>query len=258
MRGRLIEELAWPEVEAVFRAGWPALLPIGAAAKEHGRHLPLATDRLTALALGRAVAAELRVAVLPVVDFGYYPAFTAYAGSQSISPATFVALLVELMEGLAAQGARRIAILNTGVSTEAPVALAQGHMRDRHGLAVPAAYIRDLGRRTRAGMAQKLGGHADQAETAMMLAIAPDRVRMDRAAADYGGELAAPTTVFRSPARLTTDPAGGVDYSPTGARGDPALATRADGEALLAEMVAELVAGLRVAFPDIDALPDPL
>ena len=34
-------------------------------------------------------------------------------------------------------------------------------------------HIRDLGRRTRAGMAQKLGGHADQAETAMMLAIAP-------------------------------------------------------------------------------------
>ena len=256
MRGALVERLSWPEVAGLFRAGWPVLLPVGAAAKEHGRHLPMATDRIVADALARRVAERLPVAVLPTVAQGHYPAFVDYAGSQSLSAATFTRLICELLDGLVAQGARRIAVLNTGVSTEGPIAAAQREALERHALKVPAAHIRELGRSGRARLRQRLGGHADEAETAIMLVLAPELVRLERAAPDYGGELDAASTVFRVPARLSTDPAAGVDFSPTGARGDPTLATPALGAALLAEIVDRLVAGLRLAFPGVDALPD--
>ncbi|HXG80657.1 MAG TPA: creatininase family protein, partial [Sphingomicrobium sp.] len=124
LTGRFIEELTWPEVAEAFRADMPVVLPIGAAAKEHGHHLPMKTDWLLARALADGIAARLPVLIAPIVPFGYYPVFRTYPGSQHLSAGTFVRLLTELLEGYIDQGARRLAIVNTGVSTEAPIGLA--------------------------------------------------------------------------------------------------------------------------------------
>ena len=43
-RGLCVATAAWPEVGERLANGALAVLPIGAASKEHGRHLPLATD----------------------------------------------------------------------------------------------------------------------------------------------------------------------------------------------------------------------
>src|SRR5215831_19185474 len=119
--GAWLEDLTWPEAKARFAAGAVVVVPIGAAAKAHGPHLPLKTDALTARALAQRLFERLPAIAAPVVGFGYYPAFTAFAGSQHLSAATFKALLGELLAGLRAHGARRMVILNTGVSTEKPI-----------------------------------------------------------------------------------------------------------------------------------------
>ncbi|MBL8703820.1 MAG: creatininase family protein, partial [Rhodospirillales bacterium] len=77
-----LADMTWKEAEARFRSGAVVVVPIGAAAKEHGPHLPLDTDYRTAAELGRRIAERLPVVVAPVIGFGFYPAFTAYAGSQ--------------------------------------------------------------------------------------------------------------------------------------------------------------------------------
>ena len=66
MTGVWIEDLAWPEVEARFKAGALVLAPVGAIAKEHGHHLPMKTDWLVARELASRVAAALPVLVAPV------------------------------------------------------------------------------------------------------------------------------------------------------------------------------------------------
>ncbi|MGH7357932.1 MAG: creatininase family protein, partial [Candidatus Rokuibacteriota bacterium] len=53
MRGAFLEDLTWPEAGARIAAGAVIVLPVGAAAKEHGPHLPLRTDYLVARELGR-------------------------------------------------------------------------------------------------------------------------------------------------------------------------------------------------------------
>jgi creatinine amidohydrolase/Fe(II)-dependent formamide hydrolase-like protein len=55
--------------------------------------------------------------------------------------------------------------------------------------------------------------------------------------------------VFYTPVVFDGDPASGPDYSVSGVRGDPTLATREKGEAILADMARELVEGLRAIFP---------
>jgi creatinine amidohydrolase len=245
-RGVWLEDLTWPEAKARLDADAVVVVPIGAVAKEHGHHLPLKTDFLVATELARRIAEALPVLVAPVIGFGYYPAFNRYPGSQHLKAETFIALVGELLEKLIADGARRLVIINTGVSTEAPLNILVRDLLERTGVRIGLANLARLGAelRQREG-GQALGGHGDEWETATMLAIAPDRVRLDRAVPDYGEMQGHAETVIWEPARFTGEQGTGVDYSITGVRGDPTLATAAKGEALLAAMAKELIAGIR-------------
>jgi creatinine amidohydrolase len=251
MRGAFLEDLAWPEAAARLAAGAVVVVPIGAAAKEHGPHLPLKTDYLLARELGRRVADALPVLVAPVVSFGYYPAFAGYPGSQHLRSETFMALLTDVLGGFIRQGARRLAVINTGVSTEAPLRVVVRDLYAAHGVRVLTADLASLGRAVAPRLRQRLGGHADELETSLVLAIEPESVRMDRAEPDYGHAREAPRTVYYQPVVFDPDPASGPDWSRTGARGDPSLASRETGEAALAEMARELIDGLLALHPDL-------
>ena len=243
-KGDWIEDLAWPAVAERIAAGATVIVPIGARAKEHGHHLPMKTDYVLARALCQGIAERLPVLVAPVIDFGYYPAFANYPGSQHLRPETFIALLEDILEGLIRHGVREIAIVNTGVSTEGPVQIVARTMLARHGVRIAVADIRALGKAQRGLLEQSLGGHGDEHETSLMLAIEPACVDMSRARADYGNMREEPGTVFYRPAIFHDDPASGPDHSATGVRGDPTLATVAKGRATLAAMIDELVDGL--------------
>jgi len=249
MPGRFIEDLTWPEVAEAFKADVPVIVPIGAASKEHGHHLPMKTDWLLARTLADGIAARLPVLIAPIVPFGYYPVFQNYPGSQHLSADTFVRLLTELLDRLLDQGARRLAILNTGVSTEGPIGLATRAILERRGTRVGVADIRRLGRAADHLLAQETGGHADERETSIMLAIAPELVRMELAKRDYSRDPA--PGVFVTPTTMQSTDAGAADYSETGAFGDPTLASADKGRAFLDAMVGELVNGLVALFPDL-------
>jgi len=247
--GRFIEDLTWPEIAAAFQADIPVVLPIGAAAKEHGHHLPMKTDWLLARAFSAGIAARLPVLIAPVMSFGYYPVFRAYPGSQHLSAETFVRALTELLEGLLDQGARRIAIVNTGVSTEGPVGLATRGIFERRGIKIGVADIRRLGRTADRVLNQQFGSHADERETSVLLALAPELVRMDLARTDYGKEP--PAGIFATPTTMQSTDASAADYSETGAFGDPTLASAEKGRVILDAMIADLVAGLIALCPDL-------
>ena len=249
-KGVWLENLSWPEAKEKIDAGWPVILPIGAIAKEHGGHLPLNTDYLVARELATRIAAELPVIVAPIVTVGYYPAFVRYPGSQHLRPDTFQALLNDLLDKLLRDGVTSIAILNTGVSTEAPLRIVVREFYQRTGVRVLSADIAALGKRSRGLLQQRYGGHGDEAETSMILAIAPEAVRMAQAVVDYGHAESTPRTVFYVPTIFDADPATGPDYSVSGVRGDPTLASVDKGRAILAEMAEELIQGLRQSFPE--------
>ncbi|MEO1017101.1 MAG: creatininase family protein [Pseudomonadota bacterium] len=250
-QGVWLGDLTWPEAQTWFERQAPIVIPIGAAAKEHGHHLPLATDFIVAEHLAEALRQNLPVVIAPVVGFGYYPAFTGYSGSQHLKGSTYYALLWDLIEGFVTQGVTRIVVINTGVSTEATVENVCRDTLSHHGVRVAFSHIRVFGASTREDSEQKLGGHADEQETSVMLAIHPGRVYLDRAVPDYGTMLDQPGTVFQQPVNFKPDPESGPDYSVRGARGDPTLATVEKGERALAAMVERLVSGLTVLYPDL-------
>ena len=245
MTGVWLEELTWPEAKARFDSDAVVVIPIGAASKAHGAHLPLKTDALTARALAQRLVERLPVVAAPVVGFGYYPAFTGFAGSQHLGADTFRALMRELIASFTAHGVRRIALINTGVSTEKPldeVAAETGAL---------ALHMRLTGQAAEPLIEHREGGHADERETSIMLAIAPELVRMELAKRDYGREPA--LGVFVTPTTMQSTDANAADYSETGAFGDPTLASAEKGRAFLDVMIADLIEGLIAMFPDLQS-----
>lgn len=228
-----VECLSWDQVASRIASGASAILPVGAGAKEHGFHLPMNTDRIQAEALAARLADRIDALIWPTVNYGYYPAFSDYAGSCSLSAATFEALIQELTTALLGCGCPAVFVLDTGISTIAPVARALDRVAvDR----VLHLEIHD-GPRYKA-IAQILaqqghGSHADELETSLMLALKPDAVDMSRAEASpaIAREVSGPLT--------PSDPAS-PNYSRSGSFGDPTLATRAKGEALLSAMMDDL------------------
>lgn len=223
-----IAELTWDEVERLLAEGRPAILPIGAAAKEHGLHLPMNTDAIQAEWLADRLAEQTGALIWPAVTYGFYPAFTDFPGSISLSRETFIAMVRDIVSDIKHHGARHVFALDTGISTIAPVNEAISgltdvtHLRIHEGPAYKSAVASLRG--------QTFGSHADELETSRMLVIAPEQVNMNRAAATPKGPIHGPLTRVNAP---------------SGSYGDPTLATREKGEKLIAAMLEDLLAAMK-------------
>ena len=242
--GRHVALCTWREVEHCLGAGHVAVLPVGAASKEHGLHLPMASDWLQAEWLAARLVDRHPVLAWPILGYGHYPAFLEYPGSISVGRATFVSLVADVLRGIAGAGARACLVVNTGISTIAPLREALALVADATPMRTALANVGEGAayRRTRAGLErQRRGGHADQCETAVMLALAPEQVRMEQAVAADGVEM--------EPGPLRRHDPAARNHSPTGAYGDPTLASADDGRALLAAMLEDLDTGLRQLQP---------
>jgi creatinine amidohydrolase len=228
-----IERMHWDDVARRIKDCAVAILPIGAAAKQHGFHLPLNTDRIQAEWLAGQMAEKLDALIWPTLTYGHYPAFVEYAGSSSLSISTFEALVREVSGQILGSGCAKLLVLNTGISTLAPV--------DRALMRLASDRVRHLWihegprypRVARQLEEQSHGSHADELETSLMLALAPHLVDMTRAEAS-------PALKEEAPGALTPSDPNSPNYSRSGSYGDPTRATRAKGEALLAAMLDDL------------------
>ncbi len=228
----LLETLSWEEAEKILTPDTVVVIALGAESKEHGRHLQLNNDFLMAEYLKKRAleAAPQNTVVAPTINYSFYPAFLEYPGSTSLSMDTARAMITEIVHSLAHYGPRRFYILNTGISTIRPLAQAAADLAKDGILLRYTDLTRDdpVEKKVR----QSGGTHADEIETSMMLYIAPETVRMKKAARDLNPN---------QPGGLTRDPQGKGTYSPTGAWGDPTLATREKGQAVVESLVATIL-----------------
>lgn len=240
--GVLLEDLTWIEAEKRLGPATVVVIPIGAAAKEHGPHLRLKNDLLLADYFKKRVIASADVVVAPTVAYHHYPAFLEYPGSVSLRLETARDLMVDICKSLSGYGPRRFYALNTGVSTVKPLAAA-AELLGKEGIVLTYTDLGKVLGPIEAQIAQQEGGgHADEIETSMMLVIAPETVDMGKAVKDYDPRGTG----------LTRKPGGPGTFSPTGSWGDPTLATRAKGQIAVEGVVAALlrdIESLRASTP---------
>jgi creatinine amidohydrolase len=249
--GIRLEDVPWTDAEAALTPDTIVVLPLGAAAKEHGPHLKLRADLTLAEHLTRRVMAAATVTIAPTLTYHHYPAFLEYPGSTSLAFNTARDLTADVVRSLAQHGPRRFYVLNTGISTVRPLDAA-AKILAADGMLLHYTHLeKGIDGAVRSVQQQHGGTHADEIETSMMLYVDPSAVDMTKAVKDY-----APRSV---PFRLTRRQGGQGTYSPSGVWGDATLATREKGrvivDALVESILADIEALRRAPLPSATPLP---
>ena len=230
-KGCWLEQLSWLEAERLLNRKTVVVIPLGAAAKQHGPHLRLNNDALIANWLADKIVHRLPVVVAPLINASYYPAFVEYAGSISLRAETARDLLIDCCRSLASFGVASFYVLNTGVSTERPLTMAKQELEAegcRFEYLKLSEAFNSLDSKT---FEQEYGSHADEHETSLMLHIAPEAVDMSKAV-DDGAE---------GEGKLSRVKGGGI-WSKSGVYGQATLANASKGK-LVADALLECAVG---------------
>jgi creatinine amidohydrolase len=240
--GVYLADLAWPAAEQRLKSSAVVIIPFGAGAKEHGRHLPMNADHVVLSYLTDQAVAAHDVIVVPPVLHGWLPAFRGFPGTEIANAATFIDYMNELAQSLIRHGAQRILFLNTSITNASglPLAIVAREIRANQG--VPTLLISWDDLETEAAGAlleQERGGHADEGETSVNLYLQESMVDMAEAVTDYGNRPEKNYPGYKP--GLLAQNEGDAMHSETGAFGDPTLATAEKGEQILAIMTENLL-----------------
>jgi creatinine amidohydrolase len=175
-------EQAWPELAGLAGECEVGLVPVGAT-EQHGPHLPSGTDTIIASALCDAASRRTGAPVLPPVAIGCsYGHGTVLPGQLSHSPELLAVILREYAIWAASSGLTRLLYVNAHFGNVGALLAATDELRFRHpDLRAGIANWWALDPLVAAEMtADGDDVHANRAETALMIHIAPELVHLDR------------------------------------------------------------------------------
>lgn len=221
--------------------------PIGAI-EQHGPHLPLVTDALIAEEVARrgCEATDVDCFVLPTLSYGRSGEHRGFPGTVSLSTLTLMSVCMELGRSIADSGFRTLMFVNGHGGQPNVLETVARDIRADCGLQVVIATPMRYGVPSTVHLTDaEYGIHAGQAETSVMLALAPELVHLDMAERD--GELAGET--FAGTQVLTLEGATPTawlteDFSFSGVLGDPSQASVELGRDILDHWVAILAVAL--------------
>ena len=229
---RQLAYLTWKQVDALEKERTLLILPT-AAIEQHGHHLPLATDTLiNNLLLGNALKllpADAPVYTLPPVCYGKSNEHIGFPGTMSLSASTFMAVLRDLGASVKASGFKRLCLYNThGGNTSLDDVMARD-LRAEFGLRTfylggsGGASFPEISAQERA-----YGFHANEYETALLLAATPDLVHPSEYTVNYIADIEQPSALKPEFAPATFSWLT-RDIAPSGVMGDPRPATAENG-----------------------------
>jgi mycofactocin system creatininase family protein len=219
-------ECTWKEVAA--HPGRLLAVPLGST-EQHGPHLPLDTDTRVAVALAeRLAAARTDTLVAPALPYGSSGEHAGFAGTLSIGQEAVEQVILALARNLGEE-VRGLVLVSAHGGNAEPLARAarQAAWEHRPVLAWPEPAASGG-----PGGARSVDLHAGRSETSVMLHLAPELVRLDRAAP---GGPAGPEGLME---RLRNE--GVPAVSRNGVLGDPAGASAEEGAEILARLAADL------------------
>jgi creatinine amidohydrolase len=176
-----LAKMTSPEAAGALAGAEVALIPVGAT-EQHGPNMSLETDTAVAyrLALHTATALHPRAVVTPPLPYGVSYHHMSFPGTMTLSPETFQAVVLEVVESLRQHGVERFFIIDGHAGNQGALDVLMTKLRFQKE--IRAAYlfyftiVDDL---MREGAQTERWGHACEVETSMGLALQPDIVHRE-------------------------------------------------------------------------------
>ncbi|MDR1318623.1 MAG: creatininase family protein [Treponema sp.] len=235
-----INSLSWQDIDGMNLSESCYLLPI-ASLEQHGRHLPVGTDDFILRSVLDRLKEDNRITVpmllLPAIHYGNSREHLAFPGTVSLSNATIVSIVEDVLFSMKARNIKKLILLNShGGNT----ALLNAHIKEWKQKFSLSLFVINLwdspffdGVQPLIETPASLDIHAGEIETSILLEAMPALVHRDRIspAADC-------------PVRLKPYGDGwfSVDLSPgNGVLGAPSKASPEKGKKLLQYCVDRIV-----------------
>ena len=100
----------WMMMENYLQRDDRCVLPLGST--EQHSYLSLSVDSILAERIAVEAAEPLAVPVFPVLAYGITPYFSAFPGTITLKVSNYLAVVRDILDGLAQQGFRRIVLVN--------------------------------------------------------------------------------------------------------------------------------------------------
>jgi len=211
-----------------------AIIPVGSL-EQHGNHLPVSTDSLIAEYIARTVAEKVNAFVLPVISYGvsfeHKPMFNV-----SLRNSTLSTLICDACVSLSENRVKEIIILNCHHGNMGALQYIAHELHGRLPKDVRVHTIHYW------HLMNSEFDHAGEVETSLVLAIAPELVRMDRAMPN-SKKLSKLKAAYN-----TNVPGSFPKITGNGVWGDPRKATVAKGE----KWIKEITTGLLKTISELD------
>lgn len=198
-RERHLERMTWPEVADALAQGWTTVVVAVGATEQHGPHLPLSTDAERGTRLADLVARRVgKALVAPTIRVGCSDHHMDFPGTLTLRKETLRSICLDYATSLAGHGFRRLCFVPSHGGNFGPLGEMLEELDEAAGPGCGVEAYTDLegfldiwrgAVQESAGLGDRVGGHADVAESSEMLVIAPELVRRDRAEAGYGEEV---------------------------------------------------------------------
>lgn len=216
-----------------------AILPVGAV-EQHGPHLPLGTDTYAVEAivarLEGKLDANVEILVLPTQSIGESTEHTDFPGTLSQDAETLIDSWFAIGDAVADTGIRKLTILNMHGGQPQIVDLVAKRLRSECDMLVARInpFLFDFPDGLFPAGERAFGFHGGEAETSIMLAIAPELVDMEAAKdfPNFAAKMAEEYKTLRAegPAAIGWQ---SQDLNKEGVMGNAAAADAERGENLL-------------------------
>lgn len=216
-----------------------ALVPLGAV-EPHGDHLPLDTDNLLAERFCALLDKQLGDAALslPVVSYSQVWSLRGHAGAIDIGNDLLVQLLVSLARNMAGYGIATTAVINAHYGNFDAIKAAARQLKTE-GITLLsyswAGMDSCVGQLRTSAVAYPGYMHADEVETSLMLALAPEHVEMTLARSHYP----------QFPENFRYQPVHWTEFSDYAVLGDPGCASKEKGQVFVQQALETTLASIR-------------
>ncbi|MEA5059760.1 MAG: creatininase family protein [Candidatus Pelethousia sp.] len=181
---RNLNTYTWDELTSLDREKAICLFPISAL-EQHGKHLPLGTDDFILSAAMGGILDNPRLTadylLLPALHYGNSAEHMDFLGTVSLSCATIVSIMEDVLRSLATHGFKKLAIINSHGGNSALLQAYAQEWQQRFGIRVYHVnfFVSDFFTEAAALLETPLSTdvHAGELETSILLYAMPEAVR---------------------------------------------------------------------------------
>lgn len=177
-----LKNMSWTEFAERSKTAKTIIIPSGAC-EVYGPHLPLGSDIIVAQKIAELVAKEVNGIVAPCVEVGQSKSLTSFPGTIGISAKALTGVYREMIEEFIRLGFTRFFMVNTHLHNAQPLNEVLEDARIAHGIKygqigwwqfIPS-FTSDIFETANPH------GHASEAGTSVLLYLAPELVKFEKA-----------------------------------------------------------------------------